>query len=167
MTATPASSPLAIPVELRLEVEDFYALYIETINDGEIERWPDFFVEHGTYRLVARENWDRNLPLSTIWAESRGMLKDRVYAWTKTLTFIPRHYRHLLSNLRIAEIADGKIRVRANYAVVQATTQDLAKVASAGKYLDTLVRADGALKFAEKISVFDTMLIPNSIVHPI
>jgi len=29
-----------------------------------------------------------------------------------------------------------------------------------------LIREDGTLKFAEKLSIFDTMLIPNSIVRP-
>jgi 3-phenylpropionate/cinnamic acid dioxygenase small subunit len=157
----------AAPIELRLEIEDFYATYIETINDGEIARWPEFFVADGTYKLVARENFDRGLPLCTMWCESRGMMQDRVYAWTKTLTFIPRFYRHILSNLRVHGWEGERVRVRANYLVVQSTTDDLAKVASAGKYLDTLVREDGQLKFLEKISVFDSMLVPNSVVYPV
>ena len=155
-----------MPVELRLEVEDFYAAYIEMLDDGDIAHWPDLFIEQCTYKLVARENYDRGLPLATIWCESKGMLKDRVYAWTKTLTYTPRHYRHMLSNLRIHGISGGNIKVRANYLVIQSTSDDLAKVASAGKYVDTLTREDGTLKFAEKLSIFDTMLIPNSIVRP-
>jgi 3-phenylpropionate/cinnamic acid dioxygenase small subunit len=162
---------MSVPVALRLEVEDFYAAYIETLDDGEIEQWPDFFAEDCSYKLIARENWDRGLPLATIWCESKGMLRDRVYAWTRTLTFIPRHYRHMLSNLRIAEMTgtedDPRLTVRANYLVIQSTTDDLAKVASAGKYLDTLVREAGRLKFREKLSIFDSALIANSVTFPV
>ena len=160
------SAPAAVPIALRLEVEDFYAAYIETLDDGDIAAWPDFFIENCTYKLIARENYDRGLPLATLWCESKGMLKDRIYAWTKTLTYAPRHYRHLLSNLRIHAVVGDTIVTRANYLVIQSTTDDLAKVASAGKYIDTLTREEGRLKFAEKLSIFDTMLIPNSIVRP-
>jgi 3-phenylpropionate/cinnamic acid dioxygenase small subunit len=64
-------------------------------------------------------------------------------------------------------IAGERIAVRANYLVVQSTSDDLAKIASAGKYRDTLVRERGLLRFAEKLSIFDSLLIPNSIIHPI
>lgn len=59
-------------------------------------------------------------------------------------------------------IAGERIALCANYLVVQSTSDDLAKIAGAGKY-----RERGLLKFAEKLSIFDSLLIPNSIIHPI
>ncbi len=63
-------------------------------------------------------------------------------------------------------LADG-IGVRANDAAIPGTTRELAKAASAGKYLDTFVRTHDRLKSAEKICVFDTIPMPKSRVHPI
>ncbi len=60
-----------------------------------------------------------------------------------------------------------EIRVRANDAAIPGPTPELAKPASAGKYRDTLVRAHDRLKVAEKISVIDTVPMPNSGPHPI
>jgi salicylate 5-hydroxylase small subunit len=40
-------------------------------------------------------------------------------------------------------------------------------VFNVGRYLDRIVREDGVLKFAEKHCVFDSLLVPNSIVIPI
>ena len=48
------------------------------------------------------------------------MLGDRIDAWTKTLTYTPRHYRHVLSNLRIDAGAGDGIKTRANYLVIKA-----------------------------------------------
>jgi salicylate 5-hydroxylase small subunit len=38
---------------------------------------------------VPRENYDRSLPLATLSFESKGMLRDRVYAITETLFHEP------------------------------------------------------------------------------
>jgi salicylate 5-hydroxylase small subunit len=40
-------------------------------------------------------------------------------------------------------------------------------VFNAGRYIDRLVRADGRLLFASRLCVFDSELIPNSIIYPI
>jgi salicylate 5-hydroxylase small subunit len=40
-------------------------------------------------------------------------------------------------------------------------------VFNCGRYFDRIVREGGALKFREKLAVFDSELIPNSIIYPI
>lgn len=41
---------------------------------------PDFFSEDGFFQVVPRDNYDCGLPLALMRCESKGMLKDRVYA---------------------------------------------------------------------------------------
>ena len=67
-----------VSADLRFEIEDLYADYAACLDEGRFGEWPAFFTETCTYKVVPRENFDRGLPLCTIWAESRGMLEDRV-----------------------------------------------------------------------------------------
>ncbi len=105
-------SAVAADLALRFEVEDLYARYIACVDSGNLDAWPDFFTDPCVYRLAPRENHDRGLPLATLSFESRGMLKDRVYAVTQTLFHQPYYQRHILSGLRIVERHDDELRVR-------------------------------------------------------
>lgn len=154
-------------IALRIEVEDLYAEYAACIDEGRFDDWPEFFTEDCRYRLVPRENHDRKLPLCTLAFESRGMLKDRVYGVSKTLFHAPYYQRHLISGLRILESTPEHIRVQANYLVIRTKRDEPSEVFNTGRYVDWLVREDGRLKFREKLCVFDSELIPNSIIYPI
>jgi salicylate 5-hydroxylase small subunit len=154
-------------LELQRRVEDFYAAYVETLDDGDIEKWPDFFTEHAVYKAIPRENYDRNLPLATMRYESRAMLRDRVVTIQKTILHAPRYLRHMLSNVRVHGETDGKLLVRANYVVFQTLVEQPTTVFSAGRYVDTLEAAGDSFLFAEKLCVFDTELVPNSLIYPL
>jgi salicylate 5-hydroxylase small subunit len=157
----------AVDVALRFEVEDLYARYIACVDSGNLDPWPDFFTDPCLYKIAPRENHDRGLPLATLAFESRGMLKDRVYAATQTLFHQPYYQRHILSGLRIVEADASGLKCEANYLVIRTKLWEPSEIFNSGRYLDKLVRQDGELKFAEKICVFDSELIPNSIIYPI
>jgi len=152
--------------ELRAEIQDLYDAYAEALDDGELERWPELFTEKCLYEVVPRENFERGLPLAVILCESRGMLEDRVAALRQTSMYAPRYVRHLISHVRASAEGDG-FRVRANYAVLQTRVDALTEILSAGRYLDRIVRDDGRLRFIEKRVIFDSVLVPNSLVYPI
>jgi salicylate 5-hydroxylase small subunit len=116
---------------------------------------------------VPRENFDRNLPLSTLAFESRGMLRDRVYGVTQTLFHEPYYQRHIVSGLLPEAEPGGGFSVRANYLVIRTKAATPSEVYNAGRYFDRIVERDGALLFAEKICVFDSELIANSLIYPI
>ena len=156
----------AIAVADRLRIEDLYAAYAACLDDGRFEEWPDFFTEDCTYRIQPRENYDRGLPLATLSFESKGMLRDRVYAVTQTLFHEPYYQRHLVSGFVVRADGDG-FRVQANYVVVRTKAGALSEVYSAGRYLDRIVDEDGTLRFREKLCIFDSELIPNSLIYPL
>jgi salicylate 5-hydroxylase small subunit len=95
------------------------------------------------------------------------MLEDRVYAIRETLMYEPRYVRHLISGVRVTGRDHHGIMAEANYAVFETPLNEMTRVFNVGRYLDRIVREDGALKFAEKHCVFDSLLVPNSIVIPI
>lgn len=153
--------------ELRDEIDALYADYAAALDDNELERWPAFFVEECLYKVVPRENWDRGLPIALMLCESRGMLRDRVTAVRKTAVYAPRTFRHLVGQFRIKEEADDRFRVSANYVVFQTVIDDLTRILNAGRYLDLVVRTPEGLRFKEKICVFDSVLVPNSLIYPV
>ena len=152
-------------------VEDLYARYVKCLDAADFAAWPDFFIDDCTYKVQARENYDRNLPLAIIALESRAMLKDRVFGITTTLYHQPYYQRHIVSSFLIEacteQRADGSIAVEANYAVFRTKQNNLTEVFNTGRYYDVLVRDGGALKFRSKLCVYDSELIPNSLIHPI
>jgi salicylate 5-hydroxylase small subunit len=132
------------------------------------DEWIELFVDDCVYRVVARENDDRGLPLATLGFESKGMLQDRIYGITQTLFHEPYYQRHLVSSFCFVGEPDGTIAVEANYLVVQTKAGEFSRVFSTGRYRDRIVRAaDGTLRFKEKVAVFDSELIANSLIYPL
>jgi salicylate 5-hydroxylase small subunit len=158
---------MLVPLEVRYEIEELFAEYAAALDAADLERWPEFFTEQCFYEVIPRENYDRGLPLALMRCESKGMLKDRVVAIRDTMMYEPRYLRHVISAIRVtAYTADG-IAVEANYAVFETPVDALTHVFNVGRYLDRLVREEGRLKFAEKHCVFDSILVPNSLIYPI
>lgn len=159
--------PPRIDLALRAEIEDLYARYIACVDSGKYDDWPEFFTDECVYKVIPRENFDRGLPLATLAFESKGMLKDRVYGITQTLFHQPYYQRHTVSGILIVSEENGRIHVEANYLVVRTKAKELSDVFNTGRYIDRVVRENGTLKFAEKLCVFDSELIPNSIIYPL
>jgi 3-phenylpropionate/cinnamic acid dioxygenase small subunit len=156
------------PAELQHEIETLYADYAEILDSGRLERWPELFVDPCLYRLVSAENYDRGLPISLMRCESVGMLKDRAFACEKLNVSAPRAWRHVIAQIRFDVEAEGdETAVRANFAVFETLADQPTQVLLAGRYIDTLARTAQGLRFRNKISVYDTNLIPGSIVRPV
>ena len=155
-----------IRLELRSELEDLYADYAEVVDSGNLERWPQFFTDPCLYRIVSKENHDAGLPLSLMRCESLGMLKDRAAASQKLNVYGPRVWRHLVSNLRGGEDG-GEVVAQANFALFETLHDQTTRVLASGRYLDRLVRTEAGLRFRERLCVYDSALIPGSIVAPL
>ena len=152
----------------RWRLEDLYADYARLLDDGPLEDWPGLFVEQCLYLAIPRDNFDAGLPLATLRCESRGMLADRVKAVQETIMFEPRYLRHHITQIRPAERDDGALDVTAHYTVVEVLHDELPRILSVGRYLDVVVEdEDGELRFAEKRAVYDSVLVPNTIVYPL
>ena len=154
-------------LELRLRLDELYADYVACLDDEEFERWPDFFTDECSYKIVPRENYDGGLPIATMLCESRGMLKDRVVAVRETSTYAPRYMRHIVSNLWIKGRRGDVLDVQTNYVVFETLIDQFTRVFQTGRYVDQIVVDDRQFKFREKLCVFDSVLVPNSLVFPI
>ncbi|MBX3707631.1 MAG: aromatic-ring-hydroxylating dioxygenase subunit beta [Pseudomonadales bacterium] len=158
-----------VDATLQHELERLYSRYAQVLDDGPLDAWPDLFTDECLYRVMPRDNHDQGLPLAIIRCESRGMLADRVRAVRETIMHEPRYLRHQISNvLATLDPATGVIESTANYLVVEVLFDELPRMLSVGRYIDRVVRAaDGMLRFQEKLCVYDSVLVPNTIVYPI
>lgn len=149
------------------DVLALFAEYEDIIDSGRFQEWPELFVADANYKVVPRENFERNLPIALLWCESQAAMKDRVYAITQSQMVEPRNYRHFGSSVRLMGEADGVISVKSSVLLVQTMLEQMTEIVLAGFFLDKLVRVDGKLKFKERICVTDTLLIPTSLVIPV
>lgn len=152
---------------LYLELTQLQADYASAVDSGNWDLWPEFFTEDGVYKLQPRENHERGFPLSTLSFESKAMLRDRVYGIKETLFHDPYYQRHVVGAPVIRQWDAATIHCEANYAVFRTKLDGLSTVFNVGRYLDTIVRTPQGLKFAQRLCVYDSEMIPNSIIYPI
>ena len=149
------------------DLATLYQAYALALDSRDYARWPRFFTDPCVYKLQPRENFDRGLPLATMAFESRGMLEDRVYGITETLAHDPYYQRYVVG-IPIVHGDDGEaIEAEASYAVFRTRQNELSEVFNVGRYVDVVRRTPEGLRFASRICVFDSELVPTSIIYPI
>ncbi len=152
---------------LQFEVDQLNAAYAAALDEKRFDDWPGFFLEDGHYKLQARENFDRGLPLALMALESQGMMKDRVYGVTQTIYHGPYYMRHVVNPARVLAVEGDVIRAEANYAVFRTKPGGVSEVYNVGRYMDELVREGGMLKFKSRLCVYDSEMILNSLIYPV
>jgi salicylate 5-hydroxylase small subunit len=148
-------------------IQQLYADYASAVDSGQWDLWPEFFTEQCVYKLQPRENFERGFPLCTLSLTSKGMLKDRVYGIQETLYHDPYYQRHVVGAPIVRQVVDGRIHSEANYAVFRTKFDKESTVFNVGRYIDTIVQTPAGFKFAERLCVYDSEMIPNSIIYPI
>jgi 3-phenylpropionate/cinnamic acid dioxygenase small subunit len=141
-------------MELRARLADLYCAYSDVLDEGELERWPDFFTADCLYKVIPRENFEQDLPIALIYCG-------------ETALFVPRTVRHLTGNIRLREVEPEGLRLTANFALFQTMTDQPSEVFLCGRYHDRVVDDGGYLRFAERICVYDSTVVPISLVYPV
>ena len=154
-------------VLLELEINRLNADYAAALDERRYDDWPEFFTDDATYKVQARENHDRRLPLALMALESKGMMKDRVYGVTQTIYHAPYYTRHVVGPARVLGVEGSLVRAQASYAVFRTRPGDASEVYNVGRYIDEIVRTEAGLRFASRLCVYDSEMILNSLIYPI
>jgi 3-phenylpropionate/cinnamic acid dioxygenase small subunit len=157
-------------VRTRLALEDLHGAAADALDDERYEDWADLFVDDCRYEIVPIENHRLGLPLALMRCESKGMLLDRIRAIRETAMYVPRTLRHVVSPPRVVGTGGEGLRVRASYAVFETLPDELTRVFNVGTYHDLVVPGgdDGdGWRFRERLCVYDSVLVPNSLVMPL
>jgi salicylate 5-hydroxylase small subunit len=149
------------------EVQALHLRYAQILDSNDFAAWPDLFTPECVYKIQSRENFDAGLPLCILSFESQAMLRDRVYGAQNTIYHDPYYQRHIVSAPLITSSDGDVMEAETAYLVIRTHRDQLPEILSAGRYIDRMVRADGVLKFASRVCVFDNDLIANSLIKPI
>ena len=152
---------------LDFRIRTLQLAYAHCIDDGELERWPEFFTDPCLYRAVSRENVEQGLELGLLRFESVGMLRDRVTATRHAALFAPRHVRHILSSTLIDSRGPEGIRTRTNVAIYQTSADGDTLLLVAAQYRDLIVEVGGELRFRERHIIYDTARLPDTVIYPL
>ena len=162
-----AAPGVAVGLELRSRLADLYCAYDNALNDGALERWPEFFTTACIYKVIPRENVEQGFPVALIYCESRDMLADRVVALRETALFAPRMARRFISGVCVRAIEADGLHLTANFAVFQTMQDQPSELFLCGRCQDRVVDDGGTLRFAERLCIYNSTIVPTSLVYPI
>lgn len=155
-----------IDAQTRFAIDDTMSDYAHAIDDDDLERWPEFFTDDGTYKIISRENAEAGMELGIMACEGRGMMQDRIRALREANIFEPHTYCHLLGRTSIGGGGDG-VRTRTNFSVIRTMQNGDQFRFATGKYLDEWVFADGRPLLKSKTVVLESRRIDILLVIPL
>lgn len=144
------------------------ASYAKCIDEDRLESWPDFFLDDCLYKITTAENVQQGLAAGLVYADSKGMLQDRVTALREANIYERHWYRHIVGMPTVTGRAPDGWSVESPFLVARITRGGRTDLFATGKYADRVVAdAGGNLKFAERIVVCDSGSIDTLLAIPI
>lgn len=174
--------PLKVNIDPHHAVQNLNVRYVETIDDNNLEHWPDLFTPQGCYRVTTAENFERGLPLALIYASSRAMLRDRVRSLREANVYEAQRYRHVIAPPLIrphpiphplaaegASRGEWEVRAQTSFMVARIMHTGEVTLFATGCYRDRVVldESGAEARFAEKIVILDSRLIDTLLAIPL
>jgi 3-phenylpropionate/cinnamic acid dioxygenase small subunit len=151
------------PAALQPRLVQLNADYARALDDDRIEVWPSFFTEPCLYLITTADNHRQGYTAGIVYADSQGMLHDRVAALREANIYERQAYRHVVGLPAVLSESDGLVRAETSFLVVRIMRDGRMDLFATGRYLDVLVDESGALRLRERVVVcdnnrFDTLL---------
>lgn len=144
------------------------AAYARCIDEGPLETWPDFFTDDCFYQVTTADNHREGLEAGLIWADSRGMLTDRVSALREANVYERHTYRHLLGQPHLTDTGtDEVVDSETPFLVVRVTRDGETDLFATGRYLDRYRFDDGDVRLARRVVVCDSNRIDTLLALPL
>ena len=143
------------------------AEYARCIDDDRLEEWPEFFAESCVYRVTSAANFAEGLQGSLIFADSRGMLRDRVSALRQANIYERQAYRHILGAPCILGVEGERIRAEAPFMAARIMRDGTTMLFATGRYMDVWRQIDDKLELIERIVICDSSRIDTLLALPL
>jgi 3-phenylpropionate/cinnamic acid dioxygenase small subunit len=143
------------------------ARYADALDRFDLAAWKALFTADAVYRVQARENFERGLPLALMYLDGHGMMADRITAIEKTLVFAPRTTRHVMGAPVFVHEPGKDVTSRTPFSVFQVVGHAPPEILAVGFYDDEWIESTGGLILKRRTAVYDNALIPNSLVYPL
>jgi anthranilate 1,2-dioxygenase small subunit len=139
------------------------AAYARCIDNGELNAWPEFFEEKCLYKITTSDNYEQGLEAGVVFANSRGMLSDRISSLREANIYERHTYRHFSGQPWILSQNDNEVHSETSFFVMRIMRDGTTDVYATGRYLDKYALNGNSAKILERIVVcdssrFDTLL---------
>jgi len=143
------------------------AAYVRCVDDERAQNWPDFFIESCLYVVTTADNYAAGFEAGLMYADSRGMLKDRISALNEANIYEQQSYRHMLGQPDIRSVSDDGIEVETSFMVVRIMRNGGTMVFASGRYIDRYVVEDDWAFLAKRVVVCDSKTIDTLLALPL
>jgi anthranilate 1,2-dioxygenase small subunit len=141
--------------------------YIRCIDDDRLEDWPNHFYGPCLYKVTSAANYREGLEAGIIFANSRGMLQDRVSALREANIYERQSYRHILGPPAILSQNGAEVRTETPFLVARILQDGDTDLFATGRYLDRYRIADNQAQLEERIVVCDSSRIDTLLALPL
>jgi anthranilate 1,2-dioxygenase small subunit len=143
------------------------AEYARCIDDDRLEEWPNHFHGGCIYKITTAANYRDGLEAGIIFANSRGMLIDRVSALRQANIYERQSYRHIIGQPSI--LSEDKVEVRSEtpFLVARILQDGDTDIFATGRYLDLYKFENGEVKLNERTVVCDSSRIDTLLALPL
>ena len=132
------------------------ATYARVIDTDQLEEWPRLFLDPCLYKLTTAENVAKGHESGLIYADTRGMLEDRVSSLRKVNIYEGQRYRHVVGLPVVLGEAAGTADVETPFLIVRVMRDGTTDLFATGVYRDKVTPdTSGALRFAERVVICD------------
>ena len=157
--------------ELRQQVEDFYYLEAELLDERKLRQWFELLTEDIRYWMPIRYNplerpeniTDEVSPPGEAYYfdddwKSLKIRVERAYSKIAWAEVPPSRTRHLITNVRIKKNDSAEVEAHCNFLVYR-TRQESDKDIFVGTRQDTLRRAGASFKIARRTIILDQAVL--------
>lgn len=141
--------------------------YARCIDDDRLESWPQHFDDPCTYKITTAANHREGLEAGIVFANSHGMLVDRVSALREANIYERHSYRHILGVPSILSQNEDGVRSETPFLVARIMRDGETDIFATGRYLDVYRIRDGGAKLAERVVVCDSSRIDTLLALPL
>lgn len=145
----------------------FQGAYIRCIDGDDLLSWPDLFVDDCLYRITTSDNQRAGLEAGVIYANSKGMLVDRVVALQGVNIYEKQSYRHILGLPYVVANSGSEASSETPFLVVRIMHDGKTDVFATGVYLDTYRLEADEIRLSKRIVVCDSSRIDTLIALPL
>ena len=157
--------------ELRSQIEDFYYLEAELLDDRKLREWFNLLAEDVRYWIPIRHNTmerpgdvveELSKPGDGYYFDddikSLKIRVERAYSKVAWAEVPPSRTRHLITNVRIKKDDGNEIEVHSNFLLYR-TRMETDKDMFVGTRQDILRRSDGSFKIARRTIILDQAVL--------
>jgi anthranilate 1,2-dioxygenase small subunit len=141
--------------------------YARAIDDGALDRWPEFFDEPCRYVVTTADNYRNGLEAGLIYADSRGMLRDRISALHEANIYEQHSYRHLLGHPCILSVDGDEVRSETSFMIARIMRTGETSLFATGRYVDRYRVSDDRLFIRERIVICDSSQVDTLMALPL